>query len=158
MLTNTSYSSLSLSAYLVFQFTLLIPHLWRLSWRVIWLVVACTIAALCIASDQLYLIGWKHKNIDYLIKASHIFTIQRDIRLGPSYYFLTQDKASEEALRYINIGIDYDPNAADLLQAQVKYSLLLGKNSDAIRSFGRLALIAPNDPLVKKILSADNIK
>ncbi len=85
--------------------------------------------------------------------AAHLFPYERLIALGTTYYILVilKDDKSEQALAYIDRGLEYDPNAADLLQAQMQYNYLLGKNDEAIRSYVRLSLIAPNSEIVKKI-------
>ena len=71
---------------------------------------------------------------------------------------MVESKATEETLNYVNLGLDYDPYAADLLNAKMQISAVLGKNDDATRAFYRLALVAPNSPLVIKIKNDNHLK
>ncbi len=145
--------SLVLSDYSVSRFISRLQRLCSLSWRVIWLAVAWLFASQAIIGDYLYLKGWQQRDIVKVEMATHLFPYERLIALGTTYYILTvlKDEKTEQALTYINRGLDYDPNAADLLQAQMQYNYLLGKNDEAIRSYVRLSLIAPNSEIVKKI-------
>ena len=99
---------------------------------------------LSIISDQYYLIGWKQRNIDKIDIASTLFPLNRNIALGPSLYYLTENIPSEKALKYLDRGLNYDRNAVDLLQAKVTYSLMLGKQKEATEAYNRLIIIAPN--------------
>jgi hypothetical protein len=96
----------------------------------------------------LYLTGWQQRDIFKIEKAAKLFSLNRSIALGPSYYFVIKDTPSEQALNYINIGLLYDPNATDLLQAKVKYSFMLGKNEEAKLAYDRLAILAPNSDII----------
>lgn len=92
-----------------------------------------------------------HKDVNKFKIAASLFQLDRNIALGPAYFYLLNHKATEEALYFINKGITYDPNAADLLAAKMQYSFTLGKNDDVVRAFNRLALIAPNSSIVKEL-------
>lgn len=98
---------------------------------------------LSIAADQYYLVGWKQLDLAKIEIASILFPLNRNIALGPAYYHLIKNEPSEKALRYLNIGLNYDPNAVDLLQSKFTYSVMLGKNEEANRAYVRLSLIAP---------------
>ncbi len=75
--------------------------------------------------------------------ASKLFPLNRNIALGPSLFYLAENFPSERALIYLNRGLTYDPNAVDLLQAKVTYSLMLGKQKDATDTYIKLIAIAP---------------
>ncbi len=85
--------------------------------------------------------------------AAHLFPINRYIVLGPTYYFILNRKATEQALSFVIRGLKFDPNAADIIQAEMEFNFLLGKNDETIRAFNRLVVIAPNSSIVKKILN-----
>ena len=102
-------------------------------------------------SDQFYLRGSLHKNVEEFKIASLLFRLDRNIALGPPYYYLIEGKPTEEALYYMNMGIAYDPNAVDLINAKMIFSFELGKNEDALKAFNRLALIVPNSSIVKRL-------
>jgi hypothetical protein len=51
--------------------------------------------------------------------------------------------------------LEFDPNAADLIQAEMEFSFLLGKNEETLRAYHRLSVIAPNSALVKQIANAN---
>lgn len=108
-----------------------------------------------IVSDQFYLTGIKTHDVEKFKIASQLFPIDRNLVLAPAYYYFLHHEINDKTIIYINKGIEYDPNAADLLQVQMQYSFLLGKTDDALRAFNRLALIAPNSKIVK-ILSKGN--
>lgn len=94
-----------------------------------------------VTADQYYLVGWRQRDIAKIELASKLFPLNRNIALGPSLYYLVQNYPSEKALFYINKGLRYDPNAVDLLQAKVTYSMMLGK--DASETYAKLIKIAP---------------
>lgn len=98
---------------------------------------------LSIVADQYYLIGWKQRDINKIEIASNLFPLNRNIALGPSLYYLTENFPSEKALAYLDKGLNYDRNAVDLLQAKVTYSLMLGKQKEATEAHNRLIIIAP---------------
>lgn len=104
---------------------------------------------LSIAADQYYLIGWKQFDLDKIETASNLFPLNRSIALGPAYYYLMKNEPSDKALYYLNVGLNHDPNAVDLLQAKFTYSFMLGKSEEANRAYARLSVIAPN--LINKI-------
>jgi hypothetical protein len=60
------------------------------------------------------------------------------------------NKPTEQSLAYINRGILYDPNAVDLIKAEIQHSFALGKKDEAVRAFIRLSVIAPNLVIKKK--------
>jgi len=74
--------------------------------------------------------------------AASLFPLNRNIALGPSLFYLSENYPSEKALSVLNRGLTYDPNAVDLLQAKVTYSIMLGKNITEAQS--RLIRLAPN--------------
>jgi hypothetical protein len=90
-------------------------------------------------------------NIHKLELAARLFPINRNIALGPAYYFLATNKATEQSLAYINYGLKYDSNNFDLIKTEMVYSFKLGKNDEALRAYARMALIAPNSAIVKQI-------
>ena len=98
---------------------------------------------LSIAADQYYLIGWKQLDLKKIEVAANLFPLNRTIALGPAQYYLVKNFPSEEALNHLNKGLNYDPNAVDLLQAKVTYSLMLGRQKDATEAYTRLIKIAP---------------
>lgn len=100
-------------------------------------------------SDQLYLEGCKSLNITHFEKAARLFKIDRDIAVGPAIFYVKQNKASEEALIAINNGLKFDPYAADLLRAKMTHSFKLGKTSEALDAYNKLAAIEPNNKLIK---------
>jgi len=89
--------------------------------------------------------------------SAHLFPMNRYIALGPTYYFIVNRKATEQALSFVNRGLEYDPNAGDLIQAEMEFSFLLGKNDEAIRAYNRLSLIAPNSKMIKMINNQPNL-
>lgn len=110
---------------------------------------------LSIVADQYYLIGWKQLDIKKIEVATNLFPLDRVIALGPAQYYVIKNYPSEEALNYINKGLNYDTNAVDLLQARMTYSLMLGKQKDATEAYSRLIVIAPklkilNEQLLSK--------
>jgi hypothetical protein len=105
---------------------------------------------LAITADQFYSIGSQHNDVSKFEIAAKLFPIQRDIALGPSYYYLILNKPTEQSLAYINRGILYDPNAVDLIKAEIQHSFALGKKDEAVRAFIRLSIIAPNLVINKK--------
>lgn len=125
--------------------------LWSLLWRVSYLSLAWSVAILSITADQIYLTGWRQLNIFKIEKASILFPLNRSIALGPSYYFILREIPSDLALAYIDRGLKYDPNATDILQAKIRYSLLLGKKEEAVGAYNRLSLIAPNSDILNKL-------
>ena len=155
MLINIRYFSLSLLAYLVSRFTCQLQLLWPLLWRVTWLSIAWTVAILSIISDQIYLEASKHNDVEKFKVAASLFRLDRNIVTGPAYFYFIQRKATAEALYNINQGLNFDPNAADLLQAKIAFSYSLGKTDDTIRAYARLAMIAPNASIVKLIQNAN---
>lgn len=88
--------------------------------------------------------------------AARLFSINKFIATSPAYYYLLQNKVNEEVLSYIDLGLNYDEYASDLLKAKVEICYILGKRADANRAFYRLALIAPNDPFVKNMWNKVN--
>lgn len=98
---------------------------------------------LSIVADQYYLVGWKQRDINKIEISANLFPLNRNIALGPSLYYLVQNYPSEKALSYLNRGLAYDPNAVDLLQAKVTYSLMLGKQEEATETYQKLITIAP---------------
>jgi tetratricopeptide (TPR) repeat protein len=106
---------------------------------------------LAITADQFYSTGSQHNDISKLELAAYLFPIERNIALGPSYYFLKINKPTEQALKYINRGLSYDQNSAELLQASMLCSFKLGKKNEAIRAYIRLSVIAPNSNIIKQI-------
>ena len=143
--------SLELLDYSVSLYISRLAPLWQQSWRVIWLTLSMLIGILAITADQLYLIGWRQHDAFKIELAAQLFRFDRSIALGTSYLFLELNNPTEQALNYINRGLTYDPNAADLLQAQMQYSFKLGKKDEAVRAYARLALIAPNSSVVKRL-------
>ena len=75
--------------------------------------------------------------------AAKLFPLNRNIALGPALFYLVENFPSEKALNYLDKGLSYDPNAVDLLQAKVTYSLMLGKQKDATKAYNRLIVLAP---------------
>ena len=106
---------------------------------------------LSIAADQYYLIGWKQLDLKKIEVAANLFPLDRVIALGPAQYYVVKNYPSEEALSYINKGLIYDPNAVDLLQAKMTYSLMLGKQKDATEAYKRLIVIAPKIAEIKNL-------
>lgn len=74
--------------------------------------------------------------------AASLFPLNRNIALGPSLFYLSENYPSEKALSVLNRGLAYDPNAVDLLQSKVTYSIMLGKNATEAQS--KLIRLAPN--------------
>lgn len=144
-------SFLSLSGFSVSRFICQLQGLLSLSWRLSWLSLAWAVGLLSIAADQYYLIGWKQFDLDKIEIASKLFPLNRNIALGPSLYYLVKNEPSEKALNYINVGLSYDPNAVDLLQAKVTYNLMLGKQEDATKAYSKLVVIAPKVNTMAKI-------
>jgi hypothetical protein len=102
------------------------------------------------------LLGAKHKDIEKFKIAAHLFQLDRNIALGPAYYYLMERQATEESLYYMNIGIAYDPNAVDLINGMMIYNFILGKNNDALIAFNKLAKLAPNSSIVKQLSKKEN--
>ncbi len=90
-----------------------------------------------------------HKDINRFKIAANIFKIDRNIALGPAYFYLIKGEVTEEALLNINNGLKYDPNAPDLLKASMLYSFRLGKQNEALDAFNKLASLVPNNEMVK---------
>lgn len=78
-----------------------------------------------------------------------LFPLNRSIAIGPAQYYVIQDKPSEKALSYLNVGLNYDPNAFDLLRAKFKYSYMMGKNEEALNIYQKLQKLAPDSQIVK---------
>jgi hypothetical protein len=97
---------------------------------------------LSIVADYQYLIGWKQRDINKIEMAASLFPLNRNIALGPSLFYLSENYPSEKALSVLNKGLSYDPNAVDLLQAKVTYSIMLGR--DVTEAKSRLIMLAPN--------------
>ena len=135
--------SLSLSDFSVSRYICQLQDLWSLLWRLSWLSLAWAVGLLSVIADQYYLIGWKQHDIDKIEMASKLFPLNRNIALGPSLFYLVENFPSEKALSYLDKGLSYDPNAVDLLQAKVTYSLMLGKQKDATEAYNRLIMLAP---------------
>ena len=74
--------------------------------------------------------------------AASLFPLNRNIALGPSLFYLVENFPSEKALSYLDKGLSYDPNAVDLLQAKITYSVMLGK--DVTEAKSRLIMLVPN--------------
>lgn len=68
--------------------------------------------------------------------------------MGPAQYYVIKDEPSEKALRYIAVGLNYDPNAIDLLQSNFKYKYMMGKNEEALNAYQKLKDIAPDNQIV----------
>lgn len=155
MFDNVRLYSLSLPAPSLSHYIYQLQRLWSLLWRVSWLGLAWYIGILAIVADQFYSIGSRHNDVSKLELAAQLFPIERNIALGPSFYFMATNNATEQALAYINRGLEYDPYSVDLIESKIQYSLKLGKNEEAIRAFNRLALIVPNNNLVKRLSKKD---
>lgn len=80
-----------------------------------------------------------------------MFPLNRNVALGPALYYLVKNEPSEIAIDYLNKGLRYDPNAVDLLQSKVTYSLMLGKQNDATETYSRLIRLAPKLNTMDKI-------
>ena len=72
-----------------------------------------------------------------------MFPLNRTIALGPSFYYLVKNEPSEKALKYIDRGLRYDPNAVDLLQAKITYSVMLEKNEEVFNAYAKLISVVP---------------
>lgn len=81
--------------------------------------------------------------------AAKLFSLNRNIALGPAQFYVIKDEPSEKALKYIAVGLNYDPNAIDLLQSNFKYKYMMGKNEEALNAYQKLKDIAPDNSIVK---------
>jgi len=104
---------------------------------------------LSIISDQIYLAGWKQLDIHRIEIAAKLFPLNRSIALGPAQFYVIKDEPSEKALKYITVGLNYDPNAIDLLQSNFKYKYMMGKNEEALNTYRKLKALAPDSQIVK---------
>lgn len=140
-----------LSELSVFRYICQLQDLLSLLWRLSWLSLAWAVGLLAIAGDQYYLIGWKQRDLAKIELAANLFPLNRNVALGPALYYLVKNEPSEIAIDYLNKGLRYDPNAVDLLQSKVTYSLMLGKQNDATETYSRLIRLAPKLNTMDKI-------
>jgi tetratricopeptide (TPR) repeat protein len=104
---------------------------------------------LSIISDQFYLAGWIQQDLHKIEIAAKLFPLNRSIALGPAQFYVIKDEPSEKALKYIAIGLNYDPNAIDLLQSNFKYKYMMGKDEEALNAYQKLKKLAPDSSMVK---------
>ena len=149
MITRAHLYFLLLSEFLVSRYICQLQHSCSLLWRLSWLSLAWATAILSITSDQFYLAGWIQRDLHKIEIAAKLFPLNRSIALGPAQFYVIKDEPSEKALRYIAVGLNYDPNAIDLLQANFKYKYMMGKNEEALNAYQKLKKIAPDNEIVK---------
>lgn len=94
------------------------------------------------------MVGWIQRDLHKIEIAASLFPLNRSIALGPAQYYVIKDEPSEKALRYIAVGLNYDPNAIDLLQSNFKYKYMMGKNEEALNAYQKLKDIAPDNQIV----------
>ena len=104
---------------------------------------------MAIISDYFYLTGWQQSNIHRIEIAAKLFPLNRTIALGPAQFYIAKDEPSEKALKYIAVGLNYDPNAIDLLQADFKYKYMMDKNDEVLNTYRKLKALAPDSQIVK---------
>lgn len=104
---------------------------------------------MALIGDQLYFIGFRHRDLNLLELASDWFPYNRSIYTGPAYLFLITSNVSDKGLKYINHALEFDPLSADLAVAKLICEIKLNKLTMSTINLARQN--APRSDIVLKL-------
>ena len=96
--------------------------------------------------------GIRTQELKYFKLANTIFPFDKSILTGTADICIKLGAVNIDCYRDINLAFYYDPYSINLYSSRFQYALLLGDELTARSDYDRLKTLAPNLPIIKKMV------